>query len=655
MNEKPILTITMLVSSRPDTLPKCLASLKPLLDAIPSELILVDTAQDESCLEIAHRYTDRIIPFQWCDDFAAARNTGLKEAKGEWVMFIDDDEWFEDVSSLTEFFQSGTYKQYASASYIVRNYSNLEGTGWQDHTPRRLCKRTRDTCFVGRIHESLFPLLNPVFYCKDFAHHYGYVFSSAEEKRKHSFRNIDLLLRSLKEQPDNAHDMMQLIQEYLGVHEYHAALTIIKRLLTPKNLKRREFVPYTAYAQVMEVNAYRNQQRYDLAYESGINTLAKKPPLFAQACIYNLLAGICCELDKTEEALSYTKLYASACKEWSGTQEEKDLLTISSIYLNDREQERLLLLSVHLYCTLEQYEEAANALSQYPWELPESRLLSDTMQDLTDIIFHTPARPVYAEALKRLYTIPACREDFLSALDKYHKQEANVTNPSDGFLRLLAAVCALPGQEDSLVLYRLLSYSYAGQTAQIQDLLYQLCQKGHSPFVPSDDFWTVLSVSFDGLADSISMHTWMEGTDRLVLSLSSDAFRKAYQLLSAGVGKSSIKYQYLTAALIEKELLECNVEQTSSEELWEKLTVFSKLTMTCCFQIYREEVFTSELSDLLPERYLFAWDIFQAESVQDLDLLVCCQKLRDAAVLYPPFAPHIQKVLKGRPLNRLTS
>ena len=51
-------------------------------------------------------YTDNIVSFDWCDDFAAARNAGLEHAKGEWFLYLDDDEWFEDVTTIIDFFQS---------------------------------------------------------------------------------------------------------------------------------------------------------------------------------------------------------------------------------------------------------------------------------------------------------------------------------------------------------------------------------------------------------------------------------------------------------------------------------------------------------------------------------------------------------------------
>ena len=46
------LTISMLVSDRPETLGKCLASLKPLLRELDSELIVVFTGKNEKTYHI---------------------------------------------------------------------------------------------------------------------------------------------------------------------------------------------------------------------------------------------------------------------------------------------------------------------------------------------------------------------------------------------------------------------------------------------------------------------------------------------------------------------------------------------------------------------------------------------------------------------------
>ena len=57
--KKYTLTISILASNRKDTLPKTLESIKPILDNVSSELIIVDTGCDEDLLEIIRKYTDK--------------------------------------------------------------------------------------------------------------------------------------------------------------------------------------------------------------------------------------------------------------------------------------------------------------------------------------------------------------------------------------------------------------------------------------------------------------------------------------------------------------------------------------------------------------------------------------------------------------------
>ena len=94
-NQK-LLSISMLVSGREETTEKCIASLDHLRSTVPCELILTDTGCPAGMQEWLQQKADKVLRFTWCDDFAAARNVGLQAASGEWFMFMDDDEWFED-------------------------------------------------------------------------------------------------------------------------------------------------------------------------------------------------------------------------------------------------------------------------------------------------------------------------------------------------------------------------------------------------------------------------------------------------------------------------------------------------------------------------------------------------------------------------------
>ncbi len=209
----------MLISGRKD-MEKSLKSLLPFKKAFPCEIILVDTGCNEQQRTIAEKYADKIIDFTWCGDFAMARNAGLGEAHGEWFMYLDDDEWFDNPQEIIAFFQSGDCKKYNSASYVVRNYLDFEGKAWVYSYPSRMVKIENGTKFIGKVHEYLDPFPQPLKKFNDFVHHYGYVYKNAQDKIKHAQRNIKPLLEMCKEYPGDPRWTFQLAQEYFALAEY---------------------------------------------------------------------------------------------------------------------------------------------------------------------------------------------------------------------------------------------------------------------------------------------------------------------------------------------------------------------------------------------------------------------------------------------------
>lgn len=224
--EKIKITISLLVSNSIDTIEKCMQSLVPLLRKIPSELIVVDTGGTDGAIEIAKKYADKVIPFVWCNDFSKARNAGLKEAKGEWFLFLDDDEWFENIEAIISFFDSGDYINYNSASYKIRNYHDKEGRSWEEIYTLRMVKREKKTQFISAIHEMLTPIKYPTKHLDCYVHHYGYVFENEEEAKKHAYRNIPLLKLELEKNPYDYRLIIQLIKEYFSIGEFGAAENI---------------------------------------------------------------------------------------------------------------------------------------------------------------------------------------------------------------------------------------------------------------------------------------------------------------------------------------------------------------------------------------------------------------------------------------------
>ncbi|MFT9274051.1 MAG: glycosyltransferase [Liquorilactobacillus nagelii] len=215
MNQRPYtttLTISLLVSNSITTIRNCMESLQPLLSEVPSELIIVDTVGPENSdgsLAIAKKYADKVVHFKWCNDFAAARNAGLKEAHGKWFMFLDDDEWFDDTSELVDFFcDENEQKKYFSLAYKIHNYTDNTGENFKLTNSTRCSRLWLNSKFIDAVHENLSPTYSPTKYVNSFVHHYGYAVDNNNGK---SDRNIKILKKILANDPQNMHAWIQFI------------------------------------------------------------------------------------------------------------------------------------------------------------------------------------------------------------------------------------------------------------------------------------------------------------------------------------------------------------------------------------------------------------------------------------------------------------
>lgn len=214
-----LLSISLLVSNQKRTIRKCMESIRPLLEQVPSELVVVDTVGEENSdgsLAIAREYADKIVHFTWCDDFAAARNAGLEQCQGKWFMFLDDDEYYDDVTPLIDFFHNPEYlAKYYSINVKGRNYESYEGTKYSDRNTLRIFKRTPEGRFIGKVHEYYAPAYTPMYDTDAYVHHFGYIY--VEDKID---RNEVILLQMIEENPLNYSAWLQLIIGYSNSEVY---------------------------------------------------------------------------------------------------------------------------------------------------------------------------------------------------------------------------------------------------------------------------------------------------------------------------------------------------------------------------------------------------------------------------------------------------
>lgn len=310
MSKQIILTISLLISNRPDTVRKCLDSLKPLRDSISSELILVDTGCGEEVRGIIQEYNARIIDFQWCRDFSKARNAGLEKAKGEWFLYLDDDEWFEDVTEIVRFFQSGEYRFYGVGLYTQRNYMLLDGSEYTELLVARMVRLEPDIKFIYKVHECFSRAPGRARKLDVYVHHYGYIYKDKEEHHAHAMRNISLLLEERKEHPLNMRHALQLAQEYNSIGEREKSLELSREAISAaeQGPVESEYCLSSLYAN--EINAYVNLERYDEAIQKGeLYLKSRRTDKLVKALIAGRLTSAYMEKGDCGKCLEHAKRY----------------------------------------------------------------------------------------------------------------------------------------------------------------------------------------------------------------------------------------------------------------------------------------------------------------------------------------------------------
>ena len=202
-------------------------SIESLRDAV-DELIVVDTGSRDDTVATAKACGAAVYEFPWADDFAAARNAALSHATGDWIVFIDADEYFSDGTkgnlrtAITAADAEGT-------EVLLVPWHNIdEGTGellLVSYAPR-IFRRRAGRCYVGRIHEELrdvdgtVPKTNAVAPALLTLVHTGY---SAVLTREKGERNLRILLAELEttKEPERIWGYLAETYDNLG-DAYHA-------------------------------------------------------------------------------------------------------------------------------------------------------------------------------------------------------------------------------------------------------------------------------------------------------------------------------------------------------------------------------------------------------------------------------------------------
>ena len=219
------ITACCIVKNEEKNLPQWLASACAYAD----ELVVVDTGSADASANIARAGGARVLSFPWTGDFAAAKNFAIEACGGDWIAFLDADEFFreEDASAVR-----ALIAQYDADEHIAGLATRLvnidRDTGENMGTSMvatRLFRNRPWIRYVGAVHESLRNLRpeepkemkyvpSPVIY------HTGYSRAIIAEK---SARDLQMILARQEREGAQPLDDFHLADCYYSLKDYEKA------------------------------------------------------------------------------------------------------------------------------------------------------------------------------------------------------------------------------------------------------------------------------------------------------------------------------------------------------------------------------------------------------------------------------------------------
>lgn len=645
-NQKILLTISMLASNRIETLRKSLDSLKPIMEKIPSELILTDTSKDPEIHNILLEYTDHVVEFDWCNDFSKARNVGLKLAKGEWFMFLDDDEWFVEIDELVKFFMTGEYKKYGCANYIQRNFYDMGFENYSDSWVSRIIKRDPDTHFKSKIHEYLYPVKGDCKYLSAMVHHSGYIFSTLEKREKHFDRNATLLLEMIEEEPENLRWQVQLAQEYRSVRRWEELYTFSEKCIEKAKDRNSKYDNYdigTFYGGGIESLLF--LKRYDEGIEFAERAFAdKRNSPMCHAYIYLALSAIYFGMQNwkmaEDNAHRYLKLSKEIQKDPVKMAEQKTALLVGEA-LDGVPTKRAY--SILIGSGLKQGDTAPlrKYLKKLEWNKKVVYAFDGLISPLIEGMAKLPLEPAFIEIAQLAWNNSELQKKLLVKVQEWENKDKKE------YCRLLRVLSNLEGNSWYLLYAKVVIANEDNNQEETFKHLQAYYENSENIFVEPSSITEIVQKTNFPLEDcllGLPFEKWTEHiSDYLSKVNRTDIFVVEHKI-SAMKMQENIRYDYFYMRVAEALMLFTVMDNTYEEKRkWiknfiEKATAFHK-------EYYSTEAI-EEYPEILPEYAQAAFCLEEAFVWEDSEPKKFLEHLKMAVDVYQNIADVIKSFIK---------
>lgn len=573
MQKKPVLSISLLVSDRPDTIQRCLDSLNTIRENITSELIIVNTSHSENVRAIIEKYTDKIVDFEWCDDFAKARNAGLSLAIGEWFLTLDDDEWFVEVQPLLDFFQSGEYRRYGCANYLVRNFYDIKYRHYSDAWVSRMIRLSKDTHYESKIHEYLYPVHGECRNIEALAYHSGYIYIDEEARFEHFKRNSRLLQKMIEEEPERMRWRVQLLQEYRSVYEYEQMYDVgmeCLELFRNVNNETDNRDIGTFYAAAAEGKLFLHEE--DEAYRIG--SLALKDSRTSELChayimlLYGVIFYRKTNWKEAENSIHiYFQIYEYFETYTQRLEIQKGALLVAEAY---DEMELKKAYAILIICGLKRND--MSLLKEYfdrlEWNQNSVYLMDGFMKELVESMAHLPEDDFFVKVVSTAWNHPDLRNSLLEELAPYE------LNDPQGFLALQHYLAQLDADHWYLWYAKILDADKQIDVSTLKVYLHKLLSAIANIYcLPGCviDIATERGIAMEDIYLQVEVERWEEDWKNFVSEADPSSVQHAVRKIQSLQTKEDIRYALFDIMWTEYSIFagesECNDYKTMHQRL----------------------------------------------------------------------------------------
>lgn len=224
------ISLCMIAKNEEKVIGRAIDSCKDFVD----EIILVDTGSEDLTVEIAEQKGAKIYFFAWENDFAVAKNYALSKATGDWIVFLDADEYFaNDTGKNLKVVLASIKPSINAVACKMYNIDSDFGNILDVMTHSRIFRNSKYVKYVNPIHETLQDSrgeekIRAVFIAETdlVLFHTGY---SRKEQAIKAKRNLAMLLHEVEAENTNPVYYHYIADCYGGLEEWEKVIEYTRR------------------------------------------------------------------------------------------------------------------------------------------------------------------------------------------------------------------------------------------------------------------------------------------------------------------------------------------------------------------------------------------------------------------------------------------